>query len=48
MDKPMRHLSRGELLALSRIREVDESVSSPDEAPSVGGWRRVVGWFRKK
>ncbi len=37
------HLSRAELIALA-----DGSVPSPDEAPSVGSWRRVVDWFRKK
>ena len=37
------HLSRAELLALA-----DGSVPLPDEAPSVGGWRRVAVWFRKK
>jgi hypothetical protein len=37
------HLSRVELLALA-----DRAVPLPDEAPSVGGWRRAVGWFRKK
>jgi hypothetical protein len=37
------HMSRAELLALA-----DGSVLLPDEIPSAGGWRRVVGWFRKK
>lgn len=37
------HLSRAELTALA-----DGSVPSPDEAPSVGAWRRAVGWFRKR